>query len=623
MSKYEPRPFIYNLDFLSGTPGILISGYKSFSTLFGLISTVMILVLSVSYILYKFFLFVIDREKTILDVKDNFMTKKISVPLNEFLVAFNVFNVEMTIRYFWGEEIDFQQANFSAIPLQKNFTVNLYYENPENKEVKGKYELETEYCKIGKNINKDLVDKYNFTDYQNYLCLSKNSQNFYIAINETHNTYIDIVIYLKIESSEGYGITEIDSDELSTLYELNYLEFDLYSPNDIISNQNITNPIKFRKNYFSYDLTSPGVLEFNVINTKFIDYTSDNAIILKGQEKFNCFSIDSITASSINLQRFDAVHDIIYSQFRLYLTPDIIESYERTYQKLPTLIADISGVVTLLFTIGNFLVRFFCKIFIETETVSRIFQFKFNTFSKKKLKQNDKIKKPKSFSNESPEGRIKNNLISNITQKTTKINNKDNKNINNYSPIKINNRNSELSFINNNSSRKIFGKKNINDSAKKLSVQSSNLQKNEIGMNNNLNLLNNINKEKILKKYNNAKYLEMFLKITGKRNIENKGKCTKDAFSFGDYFSFIFNKNKNNNTKVIQKLSTFFEDTLSIEEIIERKIYLETVIYFIKMKLGKELNFTKYVNILLKRDSELKQIIEDESKNIIVNKAFK
>ena len=624
MLKHEPKPFLYYLDFLSGTPQIFISSHKSFSTLFGLLATLLILFMNISYILYKCYLFIFEREITIVEIKDNFTTKEVKVPLNDFLFAFNVFNINMSIEYFWGKEINLQSARSSMLPLKKNYTIYVFYENPENKEIIDKYQLETEYCEIGKNINKELIEKYNFTEYKNYLCLSNKSKNFDIIINKTHNTYIDIVISIKIENEEDYGIKEIHSDNLSSLYELSFLEFHLYSPNDIISNQNMSNPIKFRKNHFSYDLVSPGVLERNDINIKFVDYSSDNGIIIKKKEKFNCFSIDSITKTTNDIQRFDEVKKIIYSEFRLYFNSDVIESYERTYQKFPAVVADISAIFSLIFTAGNILVGYLCKTFLEAETTSRIFQIKFNPSSKKKIKQNNKIIKVKNnVNNESSNKENKNNLIDYLSQKTSIMNIRGNKNRSNYE--EINNKSNKLSLINNISSKKILIGNNNQDSNKKLSIHNNNSKNYENKEDNNSNsLIKNINKENNLKNYNSSQYLDVFFKMIGKRNIEKQRKCIYSrSFSFCDYFSFILNKNKNNKTKIIKILSTFLKESLSIEEIIERKIDLENLISFIKIRLGKRFILPKYLSILLKKETELKKIIEDESKNIISNKLVK
>ena len=613
MPKFESRSFIYSLDFLSGTPAMFISGHKNFSSLFGLLTTLIISILILAYVLYEFYQFFFEREMTIVELQDNFMTKDISISLNDFLFAFNVFNVNMTIDYFLGKEINLESGNMLREPLNQKFTVNLYYENPETKEIINKYQLDTEYCEIGKNINQKLIDKYNFTEYKNYLCLSKNSSNFDIVINKTYNTYIDIVVSILIQNSDDYDIKGEYSDQSSIVYAMRYLEFQLYSPNDIISNKNLTNPIKFRKNYLTYELVSPGVLERNDINTKFIDYSSDDAFIFKSKQKFKGVSVESITKSTKNIARFEAVQNMIYSEFRLYLNSDNIESYERTYKKLPEIIADISGILSLLFTAGKLYVWFLSKVFLEVETISRTFRLKFNASSKKKLKKNNKIiKLQNNFENESSQREIKNNQIDNIIQKDKITNFKK-------ESIVVDNKNNELSLINN-TKKILIGSDNSSLSKRK----KENKLKNNISRNSENNKVSNVNssntnftKKTTLQKFNSS-YSELLFRMV---NDDKRKKCA--AFFFHLYLTSIFNKSKNNKTKLIEKISAFFEETLSIEEIIGRAIDLENVIYIIKKKLGKEVNLANYTKILLKKDNGLKQILENESKNIVANDLIK
>ena len=614
MSKFGRRSLIYNFDVLSGTPGIFISGHKNFSTLFGLITTIIISTMSLAYVSYEFYLFFFEREMTIVEVQDNFTTKEINISLNDFLIAFNVFNVNMTIDYFYGKEINLNSGKISREPLNQNFAVIFYYENPETKEIINKYQLEVEYCEIGKNINQNLIDKYNFTEFKNYLCLSNKPNNFDIVINKTHNTYIDIIISIMIQNSDDYGINEIYSDNYSIIYNSRYLEFQLYYPNDIISNKNNTDPIKFRKNFLDYELVSPGVLEHNEINTKFIDYSSDDAFIFKNKQKFKGLSVDSITKTTKNIARFKDVQNMIYSEFRIYLNSDIIESYERTYEKLPQVIADITGVFSLLFTAGKFFVYFFCQIFLEVDTISRTFRIKFNSSPKKELKRNKTIKIQNNLENESSQRGIGNNLLDSINQKS-KIKNsrKNNNNI-----LGANIQNNELSIINNNISKKTLIHSIKIDQSKMLKenkVKRNNSRIIESGKDNNsISINNNINKKTILRKSTTSQYSEVLYKMI---NFEKKRNCFTVFCRY--YFSIIFNKNKNYKSKMIEKIATFFEDSLSIEEIIGRSIDLENIIHFVKKKLGKEVNLTNYTRILIKRDNEFKQIIDNENRNIIDN----
>ena len=62
MAEREDRPFIFNLDILSGTPQLFISGHKNFSTLFGLISTFLILLIGIIYTIYSVYIFFLKEK---------------------------------------------------------------------------------------------------------------------------------------------------------------------------------------------------------------------------------------------------------------------------------------------------------------------------------------------------------------------------------------------------------------------------------------------------------------------------------------------------------------------------------------------------------------------------------
>ena len=62
MEEKKERSFIYNLDILSGKPGLFISGYKNYNTLGGLIIT-FLCYLSVLFILFMLFTYFFLREK--------------------------------------------------------------------------------------------------------------------------------------------------------------------------------------------------------------------------------------------------------------------------------------------------------------------------------------------------------------------------------------------------------------------------------------------------------------------------------------------------------------------------------------------------------------------------------
>ena len=222
--------------------------------------------------------------------------------------------------------------------------------------------------------------------------------------------------------------------------------------------------------------------------------------------------------------------------------------------------------------------------------------------------------------NESSQRDIKNNLINSISQQSKTVNNRNNKNNN----IEVDNQNNELGLINNSSKNKLINNSNCNPPKKNKEhkIKINNLGNIDNIKDNNTNSLNNnASKKNNLKKFNSTQYSEVLFKMIERYNIGKQKKCI--TFFFCYYLPSIFNRNKNNKTKIIEKISAFFEDSLSIEEIIGRKIDLENLIYFIRKKLGKESNLTNYIKILIHKDNEFKQIIEDENKNIIVNNLIK
>ena len=618
MIKRDERSFISKLDILSGTPGLFISGYKSYSTIFGLISTILILFIVVSYALYALYIFFFEREMTIVELSNNFMTTNLSISSKDFLFAFNVFNVSYEVEYFWGQELNLLSTqNVVKKPLNNKYTVKLFYENPETKEVLNEYYLETEYCEIGKNINQNTINKYNFTNYKNYLCVSDKS-NTNIVINKTHNSYFNIIVSLDLKRSDGLEKQIINITNKSMLINVNYLEFQMYTPNDIISNKNETNPINFRKSYYYYELISPGVLKYNQINIKYNDYISDKGVIFKKYENFKGFTIESYKEESRPLGSFNITDNITYNEFIVYFNGDDIPSYQRTYTKFPSVLADIQGVISALTTLGKLLVGIICKYYLEVDTMSRVFQSKLFLNSKNKLKQKSIIKVKSKICPKTSQKNLNDSLKNSSSQKNIIIKNEDDKNIK-LNIDDINNKNNELSLINtdlaksmlnikNNDLEKRKNKLNIKNDYNK-NIDSDLFCKNEDNKNNNI-IDNKINNTKV----NYNLYSEIFIRILGISHVETQKKWVNpNSFSLRDYFYFIINKKKNIKIKIIDKLSKFLERTLSIEEIIGRTIDLEIITSFIRMRFGKEFNLVNYMKVWMRKDNELKKILENEN----------
>ena len=550
MAKTENRSFIYNLDILSGTPGLYVSSRKNYCTPFGLIVTFIISFNVICYAIYAFYIYFFESEMTVVQLNDNFMTANLNISTKDFLFAFNVFNVSMKMQYFWGKELNLLSGqNVSKKHIKdKNLTVKLYYQNPETKDIIKEYNLETEYCEIGKNINQHIIDKYNFTDYKKYLCISEKSKAE-IVINKTYTTYINVIISINLNDSDGGVYREIeDQNKTYITFFMNYLEFQLYSPNDIISNKNSTNPINFRKNYYFYELVSAGTLKTTEINTKYIDYSSDDGYIIKKIKNFNGFSLESIQTKIQDFGSMEIIKDIIYNEFRLCFNGDDIASYQRTYRKLPEILADISSVFSVYLTAGQIIVSFLCKHYIEAETISQVLKLKLFENSKiKPIKINANKVKNSVNNSKSSKRESNNNLIDNLSRENAIIHNKYNKkeNIKNIKNTKniniIYDKNNESNLANDDLSQNVMViKKNFsithNSSKNKYDKKIDNNNKDNKDDN------TNINKKNIIK-VNSKRYLETFSKLLGVNAHEiQKKNIYFRSFSFRDYLYFILKK---------------------------------------------------------------------------------
>ena len=70
---------------------------------------------------------------------------------------------------------------------------------------------------------------------------------------------------------------------------------------------------------------------------------------------------------------------------------------------------------------------------------------------------------------------------------------------------------------------------------------------------------------------------------------------------------------------MIDKLSIFLENILSVEEIIRRAIDLEIIISVIQSKFRKEFNLADHMAIWIKKDNELKKLLENKNKKINID----
>jgi len=315
-------------------------------------------------------------------------------------------------------------------------------------------DLEIERCELGKNIDikyKDFIeDKSNFgRPLEEFYCLGSSNRNISLFY------YPDIgynIIRLHILFK---NVTEYIPEKVQTL---------IVSEITLIDHNNKNNPIS---NSFEYHPTpSFSSFQYTTVNYNFqyIKYESDDGFFFKNSKILNGISFSDMSYFNALRDDYDLENTLKENKssqvgiIEFSINRSNYDSYQRTYQRLQSLLAEIMSVISLLFEIGEQIANILCEKDMKKEIIKDIIfkdkkseenQKNFNANkiiiqnseiylgpNKKRYESSDKIKQDISVNNEN----IKSDEIS---EKSNDI-----KNINNDKMKKVVEHNKELKKIN-------------------------------------------------------------------------------------------------------------------------------------------------------------------------------
>ena len=386
------------------------------------------------YSIYDFFMF---NNPTIIYFKDNTLTKKMTINLNDILFMFRL-----------NEDI----SNVLGIELEGN----LNYENGTEKQIR------FEKCELGKNIDRkheELITKFDTTsekNHSNYYCISKTNSNITIfndklegekylmisiftvdgpfASHSYNGKYISYVIQSDsinhfdrnnpLKKDYVIGNTEVltDSEIIYPVIFLNYIEYEtdngaFFSNNKIykgieFSNQqdklpknyvnSLKNYVNLIPNYVNKSLRSLDFNDSNKYNIYIENYVYPNILYIGNRN-------ESESRNGI---------DVIGIMF-LRINGQFLERYKRIYPKLQSLIADIISTIQLILLIYEFLTNNLYSNKIRVEIIKSILKDyddgKMKINLEKDNKENNKVKLIKVVNNN--KSNKENIIIENIIPK--------------------------------------------------------------------------------------------------------------------------------------------------------------------------------------------------------------
>ena len=332
------KSFLYFFDFIGTSPELYVFHNNRYKTIFSSILSIIIILFSSFFTIYSLIEFFKYESPIISYSKGNDKTTKREFFLKDSFLMFELF-----------DSSSYNIINNSIAYFDSDYTI--VYDN-------GTYEvgnIDIEKCELGKNIDikyKDFIkDKSNFgRPLEDFYCFGSNNKN------------ISLFYYPNI----GYNLIGLHIIiKNNTEYNPENIQILIVSENNLIEHNNKNNPIS---NSFEYHSTpSFSSFQYTTIhyNFQYIKYESDDGFFFKNSKIFNGISFSDMNYFNTFKDDYEKnLKENNSSQIGIVefsINRANYDSYQRTYQRLQSLLAEIMSVVSLLFEIGNQIVNFFCE----------------------------------------------------------------------------------------------------------------------------------------------------------------------------------------------------------------------------------------------------------------------
>ena len=325
----------FKLDFLSSPPNLRIFGNKNFKTTWSSIISIILIISSLTYLIYAFTIYLKFDDPNIVYIKESVKEKKLSVNLNETLLMFRI-----------------NDDNKGIINKREEVYLNAYinyfdYKEPLNLST---HKISLEKCELGNNINMKFQDS--IKEYENNILVNK--INDYYCINEKDAKQH----YLYYEKNKGYSFLSLyiyfSND---TEYTPKNTRIYLILENDYIDHYNKENPIFF--NYvetFTSNLDD-NLYEVTTFSLDYLEYETDDGIFIKNENHDYGIRYSGET-QGIYLKNNEKHNN---GRINIQINKNTYEKFKRNYSRLPGFLANIESIIHLLYIIAKFIANIIAR----------------------------------------------------------------------------------------------------------------------------------------------------------------------------------------------------------------------------------------------------------------------
>lgn len=140
-----------------------------------------------------------------------------------------------------------------------------------------------------------------------------------------------------------------------------------------IDNYNIESPISFSIKILNIGMSSLMYKKYSYFKN-IVKYTTDYGYAYESKEFIDFIQTDSSFIAEYDLRTSAIIvpHSIVQVQF--YYSR-IVEEYDRSYQKLQTVVANVEGIIKVIFTVSSVVNWFFTRNIILLEIIDNCFNF--------------------------------------------------------------------------------------------------------------------------------------------------------------------------------------------------------------------------------------------------------
>ena len=331
---------LYKVDLVGASPKLLIFKNQRYKSILSSLISLLIIIISIIFIIYTLIEYFKYQSPIVVYSKDNDQETNRTIYLKDSLLIFqlvdtsNFLHINNSIAYYEAEyTIQLDDGTYVSIPLI------------------------IENCEIGKNIDikyKDYIEsKYKFNrKITDFYCINFSGRNLSL-------------FYLPNAGFSSFKIHIVKKNEND--FPAERIQVLISSENDLIDHFNKTYPIS--QNHIYHFTSSFSSKEFTNIlyNFQYIKYDSDEGFFYKNSRELKGMSFSDMSFYRSMAEDNDLNNTFIkktesrIGTITININNSHFDNYQRSYQKLQSLLAEIMSVISLLFEIGGQISIFLCK----------------------------------------------------------------------------------------------------------------------------------------------------------------------------------------------------------------------------------------------------------------------